>query len=188
MQPKMKICKNCIKPYGATNSNQSYCCDVCRQQAYYKRHGIDRPKNYIQSLTTPHVNHTFTPIIEIKENAVNESKKEIEQITPAPVNNVTPLIQTTHKTMNNDNLSALLEQMNKTHQAQMEAMEIRLKLSFAQQLHEKEKQAKDDVISRLESEIKEKENKSDISTSQVLGGLTAMISGIDINDLIKAKA
>ena len=188
MQPKMKICKNCIKPYGATNSNQSYCCDVCRQQAYYKRHGIHRPKNYIQSVRTPNVNHTFTPITEIKQNAVNELNKEIEQITPAPVNNVTPLIQTTHKTMNNDNLSALLEQMNKTHQAQMEAMETRLKLSFAQEKHERELEAKDEVISRLQKEIKDMENKSSIDTGTVLGGLSNIIAGMDIKDLLKAQA
>jgi hypothetical protein len=78
--------------------------------------------------------------------------------------------------------------MNKTHQAQMEAMETRLKLSFAQQLHEQELNARADVILRLEKELKEKENQSDINTSQVLGGLTTILSGIDVSSLIKPQA
>lgn len=189
MKVRMKDCKNCNKQYGATNGNQLYCCDVCRQQAYYKRHGIDRSIGYVRPFIGESVNHTFTPITGISEKTdVNPIKKEIEQITPAPVTNVTPLIQHTPKNTTHDNIGAVLEQMNKTHQAQMEAMETRLKLSFAQQLHEQELNAKADVISRLQKELKDKENQSDINTSQVLGGLTTMLSGIDVSDLIKAKA
>ena len=69
----------------------------------------------------------------------------------------------------------------------MEAMETRLKLSFAQTLHEQEMSAKADVILRLQNELKDKQNQSDINTSQVLGGLTTMLSGIDISDLIKTN-
>ena len=43
---QIRNCKHCAKQYQAGNSNQSYCCDVCRQQAYYKRHDIDRFRNY----------------------------------------------------------------------------------------------------------------------------------------------
>ena len=78
--------------------------------------------------------------------------------------------------------------MNKTHQAQMEAMETRLKLSFAQEKHEREKEAKDEVISRLQKEIKDMENKSSIDTGTVLGGLSNIIAGMDIKDLLKAQA
>jgi len=186
MKVRMKDCKYCNKQYGATNGNQSYCCDVCRQQAYYKRHGIDRSIGYVRPFIGENVNHTFTPITGISEkNDVNIPTKEI---TPAPVTNVTPLIQHTPKNTTHDNFGAVLEQMNKTHQAQMEAMETRLKLSFAQTLHEQELNAKADVILRLQKELKDKENQSDINTSQVLGGLTTMLSGIDISDLIKPSA
>jgi hypothetical protein len=118
------------------------------------------------------------------KNDVNE----VKEITPAPVMPVTPLIQYTPKNVTHDNFGAVLEQMNKTHQAQMEAMETRLKLSFAQTLHEQEKKALDDVISRLQTTLKEKQNQSDVNTSQVLGGLTTMLSGIDISDLMKPSA
>ena len=186
MKVRMKDCHNCGKQYGATNGNQLYCCDVCRQQAYYKRHGIDRSQRPIYGTN---VNHQFTPITGISDKSdVNTPTKEIPQITPAPVTTVTPLIQHGPKNLSHDNFGPVLEQMNKTHQAQMEAMETRLKLSFAQQLHEQELNAKADVILRLQKELKDKENQSDINTSQVLGGLTTMLSGIDISDLIKAKA
>ena len=189
MKVRMQDCKNCGKQYGATNGNQSYCCDVCRQQAYYKRHGIDRSIGYVRPLIGENVNNTFTPITGISEKTdVNTTTKEIPQITPAPVTTVTPLIQHSPKNMSHDNFGPVLEQMNKTHQAQMEAMETRLKLSFAQQLHEQELNAKADVISRLQQELKDKENQSDINTSQVLGGLTTMLSGIDVNSLIKPQA
>jgi hypothetical protein len=118
------------------------------------------------------------------KNDVNE----VKEITPAVVTPVTPLIQYTPKNVTHDNFGAVLEQMNKTHQAQMEAMETRLKLSFAQTLHEQEKKALDDVISRLQTTLKEKQNQSDINTSQVLGGLTTMLSGVDISDLIKTNS
>jgi hypothetical protein len=78
--------------------------------------------------------------------------------------------------------------MNKTHQAQMEAMETRLKLSFAQEKHEREKEAKDEVISRLQKDIKDMEKKSSIDTTTVLGGLSNIIAGMDIKDLLKAQA
>jgi hypothetical protein len=185
MKVRMKNCKHCQKQYGATNSNQSYCCDVCRQQAYYQRHGIERYRNYTNGVKIGNVNPTFTEIVPLSDkNDVNETK----EITPAVVTPVTPLIQHTPKNTTHDNFGAVLEQMNKTHQAQMEAMETRLKLSFAQQLHEQELNARADVISRLQKELKDKENQSDINTSQVLGGLTTMLSGIDVSDLIKAKA
>jgi len=185
MKVRMKNCKHCQKQYGATNSNQSYCCDVCRQQAYYQRHGIERYRNYTNGVKIGNVNPTFTEIVPLSDkNDVNE----VKEITPAPVTTVTPLIQHSSKNMSHDNFGPVLEQMNKTHQAQMEAMETRLKLSFAQQLHEQELNARADVISRLQKELKDKENQSDINTSQVLGGLTTMLSGIDVSDLIKAKA
>ena len=185
MKVRMKNCKHCQKQYGATNSNQSYCCDVCRQQAYYQRHGIERFRNHPHFVKIGDVNPMFTGIGALSDkNDVNEAK----EITPAEVMPVTPLIQHTPRNTTHDNFGAVLEQMNKTHQAQMEAMETRLKLSFAQTLHEQELNAKADVISRLQKELKDKENQSDINTSQVLGGLTTMLSGIDVNDLIKAKA
>jgi hypothetical protein len=186
MKVRMQDCKNCGKQYGATNGNQSYCCNVCRQQAYYKRHGIDRSIGYVRPLIGDNVNHTFTPITGISDKSdVNTPTKEIN---PAPVTTVTPLIQHSPKNLSHDNFGPVLEQMNKTHQAQMEAMETRLKLSFAQQLHEQELNARADVILRLEKELKEKENQSDINTSQVLGGLTTILSGIDVNSLIKPQA
>jgi hypothetical protein len=186
MKVRMQDCKNCGKQYGATNGNQSYCCNVCRQQAYYKRHGIDRSIGYVRPLIGENVNHTFTPITGISDKSdVNIPTKEI---TPAPVTTVTPLIQHSSKNMSHDNFGPVLEQMNKTHQAQMEAMETRLKLSFAQQLHEQELNARADVISRLQQELKDKENQSDINTSQVLGGLTTILSGIDVSSLIKPQA
>ena len=185
MNPKTSICKHCSKQYQQGNSNQSYCRDVCRQQAYYKRHGIDRFRNYQNAVNMGDVNPKFTEIVASSDkNDVNE----VKQVTPAPVMPVTPLIQHTPKNVNQDNFGAVLEQMNKTHQAQMEAMETRLKLSFAQLLHEQEKKALDDVISRLQKELKEKQGQSDINTSQVLGGLTTMLSGIDIADLIKTNS
>jgi hypothetical protein len=186
MKVRMKDCKNCGKQYGATNGNQSYCCDVCRQQAYYKRHGIDRSQRPIYGTN---VNHQFTPIIDsTPKNDVNAPTKEIEQIAPAPVTQVAPLITTSYKNINADNFGAILEQMNKTHQAQMEAMETRLKLSFEQERHEREKQAKDEVISRLQNELKSQKDKSTIDTNQVLGGLTAMFSGVDVSELLKGQA
>jgi hypothetical protein len=185
MKVRMKNCKHCQKQYGATNSNQSYCCDVCRQQAYYQRHGIERYRNYTNGVKIGNVNPTFTEILPLSDkNDVNE----VKEITPAPVTTVTPLIQHSSKNMSHDNFGPVLEQMNKTHQAQMEAMETRLKLSFAQQLHEQELNARADVISRLEKELKDKENQSDINTSQVLGGLTTILSGIDVSSLIKPQA
>lgn len=186
MKVRMKDCKNCGKQYGATNGNQSYCCDVCRQQAYYKRHGIDRSQRPIYGTN---VNHQFTPTNEISPKTdVNPPTKEIEQITPTTATQVKPLMETSSKTITMDNFGAILEQMNKTHQAQMEAMEIRLKLSFAQDQHEREKQAKDEVISRLQKEIKDMEKKSSIDTNVVLGGLSNIVAGMDIKDLLKAEA
>ena len=186
MKVRMKDCHNCGKQYGATNGNQLYCCDVCRQQAYYKRHGIDRSQRPVYGTN---VNHQFTAINGISPKTdVNPPTKEIEQITPAPVTPIKPLMETSSKTINTDNLGAILEQMNKTHQAQMEAMESRLKLSFAQEKHEREKEAKDEVILRLQKEIKDMENKSSIDTSTVLGGLSNVIAGMDIKDLLKAQA
>ena len=182
---QIRNCKHCQKQYEAGNSNQSYCCDVCRQQAYYQRHGIERFRNHPHFVKIGDVNPTFTEIVPPSDKS---DVNEVKEITPAVVMPVTPLIQTPPKNFNNDNFGAVLEQMNKTHQAQMEAMETRLKLSFAQQLHEQELNAKADVISRLQKELKDKENQSDINTSQVLGGLTTMLSGIDVSDLIKAKA
>jgi hypothetical protein len=182
---QIRNCKHCTKQYQAGNSNQSYCCDVCRQQAYYKRHGIDRYRNFTNGVNIGDVNPKFTEILAPSDkNDVNE----VKEITPAVVMPVTPLIQTPSKNFNNDNFGAVLEQMNKTHQAQMEAMETRLKLSFAQTLHEQEMNAKADVILRLQNELKDKQNQSDINTSQVLGGLTTMLSGIDISDLMKSSA
>mgnify|MGYP007090467176 CR=1 FL=1 len=186
MKLRMQNCENCGKQYGATNGNQKYCRDVCKQQAYYKRHGIDRSRRpfYVNN-----VNPGFTRIIEPTAiSDVNPPTKEIEQITPAPVTQVKPLIESSPKTINSDNFGAILEQMNKTHQAQMEAMETRLKLSFAQEKHEREKEAKDEVISRLQKEIKDMENKSSIDTGTVLSGLSNVIAGIDIKDLLKAQA
>ena len=186
MKLRMKDCKNCNKQYGATNGNQLYCCDVCRQQAYYKRHGIDRSQRPEYGTD---VNHKFTAIngISLKTD-VNPIKKEVEQIEQYQATTTTPLISHAPKNTSHDNFTVIFEQMNKTHQAQMEAMETRLKLSFAQQLHEREKEAKDEVISRLQKELKDKENQSDINTSQVLGGLTTILSGMDVSDLVKAKA
>lgn len=186
MKVRMKDCQNCGKQYGATNGNQLYCCDVCRQQAYYKRHGIDRSQRPIYGTN---VNHQFTPITQpTPKTDVNPPTKEIKQITPAKVTEVKPLIETSLKTTSMDNFGAILEQMNKTHQAQMEAMETRLKLSFAQEKHEREKEAKDEVISRLQKEIKDMEKKSNIDTNVVLGGLSNIIAGMDIKDLLKAQA
>ena len=100
MKVRMKDCKNCGKQYGATNGNQSYCCDVCRQQAYYKRHGIDRSQRPIYGAN---VNHQFTPIIDsTPKNDVNAPTKEIEQIAPAPVTQVAPLIGRSYKNINAD--------------------------------------------------------------------------------------
>ena len=183
MKVRIKNCKHCTKQYGATNSNQSYCCDVCRQQAYYQRHGIERYRNYTNGVKIGDVNPMFTGIGALSDKS---DVNEVKEITPAVVTPVTPLIQYTPKNVTHDNFGAVLEQMNKTHQAQMEAMETRLKLSFAQTLHEQEKKALDDVISRLQTTLKEKQNQSDINTSQVLGGLTTMLSGVDIADLIKS--
>jgi len=182
---QIRNCKHCAKQYEAGNSNQSYCRDVCRQQAYYQRHGIERFRNHPHFVKIGDVNPKFTEIVAPSDkNDVNE----VKEITPAVVMPVTPLIQTPTKNFNNDNFGAVLEQMNKTHQAQMEAMETRLKLSFAQTLHEQEMNAKADVILRLQNELKDKQNQSDINTSQVLGGLTTMLSGIDISDLMKSSA
>ena len=182
---QIRNCKHCAKQYEAGNSNQSYCCDVCRQQAYYQRHGIERFRNHPHFVKIGDVNPKFTEIVAPSDkNDVNE----VKAITPAEVMPVTPLIQTPPKNFNNDNFGAVLEQMNKTHQAQMEAMETRLKLSFAQQLHEQEMNAKADVISRLQKEIKDMENKSSIDTGTVLGGLSNIIAGMDIKDLLKAQA
>lgn len=186
MKVRMKDCQNCGKQYGATNGNQLYCCDVCRQQAYYKRHGIDRSQRPAYGTN---VNHQFTAINGISPKTdVNAPTKEIEQIIPAPVTQVKPLMEASPKTINSDNFGAILEQMNKTHQAQMEAMETRLKLSFAQEKHEREKEAKDEVISRLQKEIQDMEKKSSIDTGTVLGGLSNIIAGMDIKDLLKAQA
>ena len=182
---QIRNCKHCTKQYEAGKPNQSYCCDVCRQQAYYQRHGIERFRNHPHFVKIGDVNPKFTETVPPSDKS---DVNEVKAITPAEVMPVTPLIQTPPKNFNNDNFGAVLEQMNKTHQAQMEAMETRLKLSFAQTLHEQELNAKADVISRLQKELKDKENQSDINTSQVLGGLTTMLSGIDVNDLIKAKA
>ena len=182
---QIRNCKHCAKQYEAGNSNQSYCCDVCRQQAYYQRHGIERFRNHPHFVKIGDVNPKFTEIVAPSDKSDVNATKEI---TPAVVTPVTPLIQYGPKTTTHDNFGAVLEQMNKTHQAQMEAMETRLKLSFAQTLHEQELNAKADVISRLQKELKDKENQSDINTSQVLGGLTTMLSGIDISDLIKTNS
>jgi len=185
MKTTTRNCKHCNNQYQAGNSNQSYCRDVCRQQAYYKRHGIDRYRNFTNGVNIGDVNPKFTEIVALSDkNDVNE----VKQVIPAPVMPVTPLIQNTPKNVTQDNFGAVLEQMNKTHQAQMESMETRLKLSFAQLLHEQEKKALDDVILRLQNELKEKQGQSDINTSQVLGGLTTMLSGIDISDLIKTNS
>jgi hypothetical protein len=182
---QIRNCKHCAKQYEAGNSNQSYCRDVCRQQAYYQRHGIERFRNHPHFVKIGDVNPKFTEIVAPSDkNDVNVTK----EITPAVVTPVTPLIQYGPKNTTHDNFGAVLEQMNKTHQAQMEAMETRLKLSFAQTLHEQELNAKADVILRLQNELKDKQNQSDINTSQVLGGLTTMISGIDIADLIKTNS
>ena len=182
---QIRNCKHCAKQYEAGNSNQSYCRDVCRQQAYYQRHGIERFRNHPHFVKIGDVNPKFTEIVAPSDkNDVNE----VKEITPAVVTPVTPLIQHTPKNTTHDNFGAVLEQMNKTHQAQMEAMETRLKLSFAQQLHEQELNARADVISRLQKELKDKENQSDINTSQVLGGLTTILSGIDVSTLIKSQA
>lgn len=182
---QIRNCKHCTKQYEAGNSNQSYCCDVCRQQAYYQRHGIERFRNHPHFVKIGDVNPKFTETVPPSDKS---DVNEVKAITPAEVMPVTPLIQHTPKNVNQDNFGAVLEQMNKTHQAQMEAMETRLKLSFAQLLHEQEKKALDDVISRLQKELKEKQNQSDINTGQVLGGLTTMLSGIDIADLIKTNS
>lgn len=184
MKVRMKDCKNCGKEYGATNGNQLYCCDVCRQQAYYKRHNIDRSGGNVNPMFTQ-----FTPINGISpKNDVNNITKELEQITPAPVTLVKPLIETSSKTINTDNFGAILEQMNKTHQAQMEAMETRLKLTFAQEKHEVEKRAKEDIISQLQAELKDKERKSTIDTNTVLAGLSNIMAGTDIKELLKGQA
>lgn len=189
MKVRMKDCKNCDKQYGASNGNQLYCCDVCRQQAYYKRHGIDRSK---RPAYVTNVNPGFTEFTAINgispKTDVNPPTKEIEQITPAPVTQVKPLMETSSKTINHDNFGAILEQMNKTHQAQMEAMETRLRLTFAQEQHQREKQSKEEVISRLQKEIKDMEKKSNIDTNLVLGGLSNIISGMDIKELLKSQA
>ena len=182
---QIRNCKHCTKQYEAGNSNQSYCCDVCRQQAYYQRHGIERFRNHPHFVKIGDVKPKFTETVPPSDKS---DVNEVKAITPAEVMPVTPLIQHTPKNVNQDNFGAVLEQMNKTHQAQMEAMETRLKLSFAQLLHEQEKKALDDVISRLQKELKEKQNQSDINTGQVLGGLTTMLSGIDIADLIKTNS
>lgn len=183
MKVRMKDCKHCGKQYGAENGNQSYCCDVCRQQAYYKRHGIDRSQRPIYG---NNVNHQFTPINGTSDKSdVNPPTKTQEPINMAPVTQVRPLIETSSKAITNDNFGAILEQMNKTHQAQMEAMETRLQLSFAQEKHERVKQAKDEVISRLQKELKDKKGQSDINTNQVLGGLSNIVAGIDLKDLLK---
>jgi len=185
MKTTTRNCKHCNNQYQAGNSNQSYCRDVCRQQAYYKRHGIDRYRNYPNGVKIADVNPKFTEIVALSDkNDVNEAK----EITPAVVTPVTPLIQNAPKNINGDNFGAILEQMNKTHQAQMEAMETRLKLSFEQDKHEREKQSLTDVISRLERELKDKKGQTDINTNQVLGGLTSMFTGVDIGDLIKSQA
>ena len=182
---QIRNCKHCQKQYEAGNSNQSYCCDVCRQQAYYQRHGIERFRNHPHFVKIGDVNPKFTEIVPPSDKS---DVNEVKEITRAVVTPVTPLIQHTPKNVNQDNFGAVLEQMNKTHQAQMESMETRLKLSFAQLLHEQEKKALDDVISRLQKELKEKQNQSEINTGQVLGGLTTMLSGIDIADLIKTNS
>lgn len=177
MKGKIKNCKHCNNEYTSENGNQSYCSDVCRQQAYYKRHNIVRPRNYMN------VNTQFTP-----SNNIPVTDQNVNDIKPAPVQEVKPLIEGINKHINTDNIGAILEQMNKTHQAQMEAMETRLKLAFAQEKHEQEKQAKNEIIAKLRKEIQELENKSDINTSQLLGGLSNVFAGIDIQDLFKAKA
>lgn len=185
MKLRMKDCKHCGKQYGAENGNQSYCCDVCRQQAYYKRHGIDRSQRPIYG---NNVNNGFTPInAPSHNNDVNPIVSTLEPIKPAPVMEVKPLIETSVKTLTNDNFGAILEQMNKTHQAQMEAMETRLKLTFAQQTHEREKQAREEVILKLQKEIDDMGKKSDINTTTVLSGLSNMIGGVNIADMLKAQ-
>jgi hypothetical protein len=63
-----------------------------------------------------------------------------------------------------------------------------LRLTFAQEQHEREKQSKEEVISRLQKEIKDMEKKSNIDTNVVLGGLSNIIAGMDIKDLLKAQA
>jgi hypothetical protein len=194
----MKNCKHCEKQYGAENANQYYCCDVCRQQAYYKRHGIDRSQRgiygyqgnrYVTSQPHTYVNPQFTPINNpTGKDDVNPPTKEIEQLNQAPVSPVAPLIETKGvRSVTIDNFGAILEQMNKTHQAQMEAMETRLKLSFAQEQHLREKEAKEKLILQLQDDIKEMKNKSSIDTQTVLGGLSNMIAGIDIEKFLKAQ-
>ena len=183
MKTKIQICKNCNKEYKAKNGNQLYCCDVCRQQAYYKRHGIDRS---FRPIYGNNVNQGFTPVVDTsKKIEINEIKKESEPIQPAPVTPVPALINSNSKSINSDNFHAILEQMNKTHQAQMEAMEIRLKLSFEQDKHEREKQAKEKVISELNEKIDEMNNKSNIDTNQVILGLTSILNGMDIKEFLK---
>lgn len=186
MKLRIKDCKHCGKQYGAENGNQLYCCDVCRQQAYYKRHGIDRSQRpeYLN-----YVNRGFTPINALSDNNdVNRSISTFEPIKPAPVMEVKPLIETSVKTLTNDHFGAIVEQMNKTHQAQMEAMETRLKLSFAQQTHEREKQVQDELILKLQKEIEDMSKKSDINTSVVLSGLSNMIGGANLQDMLKTKS
>lgn len=172
---KVQVCKHCNKNYEAYNGNQLYCCDVCRQQAYYIRHGIDRSQRPIYGVN---VNSGFTPVLDQSQKTdVNPPTKEIEQITPAPVTQVTPLIATSSKNITSENFGAILEQMNKTHQAQIEALESRLRLSFEQDRHQREKQAQDDLILQLNKKIKESDEKSSIDTMQVINGLTAILNG-----------
>lgn len=165
MKLQTQICKNCLNQYESTNGNQSYCCKTCKQEAYYKRYEINRP--FPKNLKT-RVNQSFTPI--------TGPDQEIQ---------VKPLPQLSHMTVNGDNFNAVLEQMNKTHQAQMEAMETRLKSTFAQTIHENEIREKETVILRLTKELKEKSNNSDINTNHVLAGLSNVIAGIDLKDLLK---
>lgn len=190
MKVRMKICKQCEKQYASTNGNQSYCSNVCRQQGYYKRHDIDRsfPHNIFPNDRSKIVNNTFTrfaPMIGDVVNQENPVLEPLEPLEPAKVNKVSPLIETSHKGLNIDNFVPILEQMNKTHQAQMEAMEMRLKQTFAQTLHEREIKEKLDVISRLQDELQSFKSKSDINTQQLIGGLSNVIAGIDLKDILK---
>ena len=191
MKSRMKICKQCQKQYASTNGNQSYCSNVCRQQGYYRRHEIDRssfPYNVFPNDKPKLVNNTFTRFTPMMGNVVNQENtvlETLEPLEPAKVNKVAPLIETSYKALNTDNFAPILEQMNKTHQAQMEAMEMRLKQTFAQTLHEREIKEKLDVISRLQDELQAKASKSDINTQQLIGGLSNVIAGIDIKDILK---
>ena len=182
MKTYINYCRHCKKQYSGTNVMQRYCSDVCRQQGYYARHGIERIRvNTINPRFT--ANNTLSGI-----NDVNIETKEIPMIKPAETTPIQPLFENNVKTPAPDNFGAILEQMNKTHQAQMEAMETRLKLSFAQERHIDALNSKEAQIKELQETIKEKESKSNIDTAQLISGLSNVVGGLNINDLLKTKS